>query len=330
MTSADIHRARKTLWQITKAQSQKSLNNIHDTLKSSTVEKNSWHVSHPINKLTSIEALIDQFWTPFLQSFPDLERQNDIFLAGTFNNKTWVASSGHYLGTFSKDWLGIPKTDQLTYIRFGEFSECVDGRVADTYMLLDIVGVARQAGVNLIPKSKGVEMIAPAPLTHDGVRQTSSPDEVSAQSLSLVEAMADELLKFDQKSLASMNLAPYWHKDMHWYGPSGIGAMRGLNGFQKYHQEPFLKFVPDRVGGNHVARFADGDYVASAGWPSIRATTSGSDWIDTKLPAGMAVTMRVMDFWRREKNVLRENWVFIDIPHVFLQLGIDVFDCVKN
>jgi hypothetical protein len=40
--------------------------------------------------------------------------------------------------------------------------------------------------------------------------------------------------------------------------------------------------------------------------------------------------MRVMDFWRREGDRLRENWVLIDIPDVFHQCGIDVFEQLKG
>jgi hypothetical protein len=32
--------------------------------------------------------------------------------------------------------------------------------------------------------------------------------------------------------------------------------------------------------------------------------------------------MRVMDFWRREGNLLAENWVFIDLPDLLLQMGV--------
>jgi hypothetical protein len=35
--------------------------------------------------------------------------------------------------------------------------------------------------------------------------------------------------------------------------------------------------------------------------------------------------MRVADWWRREGDVLRENWVMIDIPELLLQMGVDVF-----
>lgn len=39
--------------------------------------------------------------------------------------------------------------------------------------------------------------------------------------------------------------------------------------------------------------------------------------------------MRVMDFWRREGNLLRENWVLIDTIEYFLQLGYDLFERLR-
>lgn len=36
------------------------------------------------------------------------------------------------------------------------------------------------------------------------------------------------------------------------------------------------------------------------------------------------MTMRVADWWRVEDGLLRENWVLIDLPHFFLQLGVDI------
>ena len=33
--------------------------------------------------------------------------------------------------------------------------------------------------------------------------------------------------------------------------------------------------------------------------------------------------MRVCDWWRRENQLLVENWVFVDVPHALLQLGYD-------
>ncbi|NJO38735.1 MAG: ester cyclase [Rhizobiales bacterium] len=96
-------------------------------------------------------------------------------------------------------------------------------------------------------------------------------------------------------------------------------------GFQDFHQRPFLRAVPDRKGGNHKARFAEDDYVASTGWPSLRATLTGPNWLGLP-PTGARVDMRVMDWWRCEGGLLRENWVLIDLLDVQIQCGLDPFD----
>jgi len=40
--------------------------------------------------------------------------------------------------------------------------------------------------------------------------------------------------------------------------------------------------------------------------------------------------MRVMDFYRREGDLIVENWVPIDMIHVLLQTGYDVFDELQS
>ena len=35
--------------------------------------------------------------------------------------------------------------------------------------------------------------------------------------------------------------------------------------------------------------------------------------------------MRSLDFWRIEKGKIRENWVMVDILHMYHQIGVDVF-----
>jgi hypothetical protein len=106
---------------------------------------------------------------------------------------------------------------------------------------------------------------------------------------------------------------------------AGIGATRGLKGFQDLHQRPFLRALPDRRGGDHKARFAEDDYACSTGWPSLRGTLSGPNWLGLP-PTGRQVGMRVMDWWRREGDRLRENWVLIDLLDVQIQCGLDPFD----
>ena len=124
-----------------------------------------------------------------------------------------------------------------------------------------------------------------------------------------------------------MNLQHYWHPRMSWYGPSGIGTARGIEGFRHWHQIPFLNGMPDRRGGttdeftSHF--FAEGDYVAVTGWPNMGMTVTGDGWLGIA-PSGQSITMRSLDFWRVEGGLIRENWVLIDLLDVYRQLGVDV------
>ena len=287
-----------------------------------------WHGPHPINTLRGYRAVLDGFWVPLLAALPDIERRDDILICGEFKAGAWVGASGYYTGTFANDWLGIPASGGILNIRFGEFSRLEAGKVQEVYLILDILDVLRQAGrwPSGLPKSPGVEDRVPGPATRDGVT-TASPVAESRQSLDLVEAMIKGLMEYDGRTLQSMAQQRFWHPQMMWYGPAGIGSSRALKGFQDVHQRAFLEAFPDRVGGDHKARIAEGNYVGSTGWPSVRATHLGP-WLGVP-PTGRRIGMRVMDFWRREGNLLRENWVFIDQLDLLLQMDFDVMERIR-
>ena len=288
-----------------------------------------WHGPHPLNDCAGIGAYVDTFWRPLLEACPDLERRDDILLGGPFRGERWLASTGHYVGTFANDWLGIPHTGGVLNIRFGEFSRFEGGRIVESYVILDLLDVLRQAGLEPRWRSLGAEDRVPGPATQDGIISAPADAGETARSLDLVERMIAGLMEYDGRSLASMGMERFWHPRMMWYGPGGIGTTRGLAGFQAHHQEPFLRAFPDRKGGDHKARLAEGAYVASTGWPSVRATHTGDGWLGMAA-TGKRVGMRVMDFWRAEGSLLVENWVFIDIIDLLLQMGVDVLAGLKK
>jgi hypothetical protein len=83
--------------------------------------------------------------------------------------------------------------------------------------------------------------------------------------------------------------------------------------------------MPDRGGIPNVgAFFADGDYVGFTAWPGMRMTVTGDGWLGIA-PSNQAITMRSLDFWRCENGLIRENWVLVDLLHVYKQIGVDVF-----
>jgi hypothetical protein len=47
------------------------------------------------------------------------------------------------------------------------------------------------------------------------------------------------------------------------------------------------------------------------------------------MPAsGRRIGVNGLDFWRREDDMFTENWVFVDMVHLFWQLGVDLLGLI--
>jgi len=328
MTTSDTQKNKEIVWSFWQKLTSTESDSIADVIQSYVHKDISWCGPHPINQLQGTDALVSGFWRPLLRSFPDIRRNSYVFMGGPFEDKDWVCAAGCFTGTFAGDWLGIPATGRETNIRFGEFCCLKEDKIAETYILLDLIDVMLQAGYRVLPPSPGDENYFPRPSQGDGLLLTPQDDLVSEESLQLVEEMLDGLGKYNGTDLGSMNMATYWHPQMHWYGPCGIGTACSLKEYEEVHARPFLHAFPDRKGAGHKARVADGHYVASTGWPSVLATHA-QEYLGC--PAtGKRVGMRVMDWWRCEGDLLVENWVFIDMIDLFLQLGVDIFEMLNS
>jgi len=309
-----------------------------------------WHVSHPLNELHGPSSVDEQFYGPLLSAFPDLERRTDIFFGGHWTSPPegeigfsppharaegwWATATGHYVGTFRQPWLGIAPTGEPAALRFGEFyrwqprADGSGGQIVEARVLLDIVDLARQAGRPLLPPSRGLEWLVPGPAPHDGLLLGSTDPAAGQESMRRTLAMIKGLFDFDGVNLDTMGMERFWHPQMMWYGPCGIGTTRGVRGFQRHHQQPFLHAFPDRKGMGHRARFAEGPFVASTGWPSVGATHAGNY---LGVPAtGRRIGMRVADWWRCDGTWLTENWVLIDLPHLMLQMDVDLLAALRD
>lgn len=286
--------------------------------------------AHPVNQLEGLEEMAAKVWQPLKHSFPDLERYDDIFMAGHWQDHDWVSATGYYYGTFAHDLLGIPAHHGWAYLRFGEFYKIEGGKIVDCYVILDWIDLMRQAGVNPLPPARGIEGLCPGPSSRDGVMLATMPTEQSARSLACVERMIFEGMHgFDGVDHATMNMDRYFTQNLMWYGPGGIGTTRSFDGFMRFHEIPWNEAFPDFRGGSHVARFGDGNYICSTGWPSIRGTHTGKELFG--VPAtGKSITIRVMDWWRAEGDLLIENWIFIDIPELLMQINYDLFARMRD
>ena len=124
----------------------------------------------------------------------------------------------------------------------------------------------------------------------------------------------------------AMEMPKYWHPKMNWYGPTGIGTARGIDGFRNWHQIPFLNGMPDRgqnLNGTKLHFFADGDYVGVTGWPNMSLSITQGGWLGIP-PVNKPIKLRSLDFWRIENDLIRENWVLVDLLDMYDQIGVDV------
>lgn len=306
---------------------------IAKILKENLTEDVILNITKPYSEITGIDGFADKFWLPLVDSFPDIEIQPYILIGGENEGKNIVDVTGNFIGTFKRDWLGIPACHQKINIRFTAHYLFENNLIKQAWYFLDMLDVMRQAGFEFFT-SKGDEGMAMAPMTCDGIVISSSAAVESKKSFELTNAMINGLLDYDEKTLDSMKQERFWDvQNMMWYGPSGIGTTKGLKEFQEKHQIPFLQAFPNRgvVKDNSLTNYsniADGNYTCHFGFPIMNGKHTGDGWLGLRA-TNKEFTMRVMDFWRREDDNLKENWVFIDMIDVLLQFGVDVFELLK-
>ncbi len=284
-----------------------------------------WDVAYPINRLEGIDAVLEGLILPLRKALSHTRRRDEIFIGGPNRRGAgeWVASITHYVGNFDAPLLGIVPNNRTVFLRSGEFYRIENGRIAEAKLIVDFLDLLRQIDRFPLPRMLGTEMLFPGPATHDGVLP-GGPESGTA-TLDIVEGMLRDLSAFDPETFTSKDQTGddgYWHEDMMWYGPGGIGSNYRWSGFVKDHRESFLRAFPDRLGGDHYCRIGDGDYAAVSGWPSMTMTHMG-DYLGVEA-TGRALTLRVMDFYRCAGGKIRENWVLLDYLELFKQMGFDL------
>lgn len=326
---------KQIVWDFWQALDQADADQIDAVTRMAMAADVAWHGPDPINRLDGVSAFAADFWTPLKQSFPDLKRQTHLFVSGKSNGRIdgditqdgrmWVSGTGYLTGTFARDYLTIPATGGEVNIRWGEFCRMEDGKIVEVYFLLDLVDLMQQAGYQVLPPSRGQDHLYPPPAAGDGILLDAQDAQESAYSLDHIRRFIfDGLNSYDQSELESMGMADFFHPDVQWYGPGGIGACLSLKEFEDYHQQPWLVAYPDRQVQNLDALFAEGAYTGAPGWAGVIATHTGQ-YLDC--PAtGKRIEFNGLDWWKRDGEMYAENWVFVDMIHLFRQFGVDLFD----
>lgn len=288
--------------------------------------------AHPIGDVVGYEALSRAVFRPLRDALPDLERVEYIRIAGRdADGAMWVGSGGYYLGTWRQPWLGIRPSGVAAMMRFHEFYRIEGGLCVEIQALWDIPEMMMQAGLWPMAPQLGRFLPAPAPMTQDGLGP-HDPALSDTHAQHVIDMLVALQKHPSQGGPEVMQMERFWHPNFMWYGPAGIGTGRGIEGFRRAHQIPFLNAMPDR--GQHpegtIHHFmAEGAYVGVTGWPNMQQTLSGGGWLGLP-PTGQKITLRSLDFWRLENGLIRENWVLVDLLDMYAQIGVDVFARMKE
>jgi len=308
-------------------------NSIAKVIRKFTKPELQWYGVYPFNEQKGGDAVAEVFWIPFLSAWSNVQRRQDIFLAGTseIDNADWVISMGHFMGLLDVNWLGLPASRKIAFLRYADFNCIKDGKIIRSSFFCDLIGLMHQLGLNPLPLQTGASFVYPGPRTHDGLLIEPQDQQESQKTLKLVNQMIGDLTDLNKNENDCPHpdlLKKTWHDDMIWYGPAGIGASYTIPRYQEQHQFPFRRGLKDKVFNGHICRFAEGNYAGFFGWPNLTNTPIGGF---LGLPASnIAADMRVVDIYRREGEKLSENWVLIDLPWWLKQQGVDVLERTKT
>ena len=291
-----------------------------------------WRGSYPFNELTGSDAVAATFWTPYKEAFAPIQRRENIFFADKNRldgrETTWVCSMGHMLGHFHKPWIGIQPNHKMTFLRYCEFHRVENGKIQESALHIDVMGIMLQVGSRVIPEATGFVTITPGPQTQDGLLLDARPAEEGKATLDLIERMIHRLIDTGVKTTIE-DLQLDWRDDMLWWGPAGIGASYTQQGYLKGHTRPFedgLEFI--RHNG-HIVRLGEGSYGGFFGYPSMTMRATGG-YMGLTTDGDKLADMRIVDLYRRDGDKLAENWIFIDHLWFLKQLGVDLLERHHN
>lgn len=297
-----------------------------------------WQGFRPANDCTGIQNYMDAYVTPLRQGLRALERQTHILMAGASDGKAdgsedgaiWVGATGYLCARQVSEMWGLPSRHSNVRLRWGEFLEFnASGQITRIQCLIDVIDWLEQLGLSPLPRPKGAPFVYPAPTGVEGVLLTESDPKETVATLKFArDFIYGGLNAFDSQDLNSMAMDQFFHPNLKWYGPGGIGACLSFKEFQSFHQAPYLKAFPDRKVQDLDNLIADGPFIGASSLPGVKMSHTGP-YLGHGA-TGNTLFVHGVDFWLLQNNQLTENWVFVDMIHLFEQMGIDLMQKVAH
>lgn len=282
-----------------------------------------FHGPAPVGDLKGREAFETAMLEPIRAAMPQAAKRPYLYFGGEFMGHVWVGATGDIEGEMTSPLFGVPPGAGCRKLRFGEFYRFEGDRIAEIRCLLDVPGLAHQAGIEMFPSFSGRARIPEGPPAEIGIVKTPQDPNLTETTRSLVENMiVGGCNSLEGSDMASQGLEQYWQEDMAWHGPWGIGSAYGLQEFYDHAQGPSVRSFPGRKGSWPKEAFVAEARVAGFAGQFI-GTFSGVPFRGIE-PTGRKITKRVMDFYTSRDGRLAENWVLIDLIRFASDCGVDL------
>ena len=205
---------------------KEGISNLDQNLQNAFSNDVNINCFYPLNEFIGIDEFKERFWKPLFNSFPDIERREQLVISGAFRDKIQVGTISTLSGVFKKTWLGIKPNMKMVNLKFCEIHELKNNKIIESYILIDLIDLLIQIGLNPLKTSRGSEGSWLSPINTDGVNFFEKDMQVSKASLeqSLImqrslnikpelEVSSDKDLK---ERLINHPQNDYWHDKMVW------------------------------------------------------------------------------------------------------------------
>eukprot|EP00929_Paragymnodinium_shiwhaense_P056546 TRINITY_DN282_c0_g2_i1.p1 TRINITY_DN282_c0_g2~~TRINITY_DN282_c0_g2_i1.p1 ORF type:complete len:593 (+),score=124.87 TRINITY_DN282_c0_g2_i1:72-1850(+) len=264
---------------------------------------------------------------------------NDAFKAVKFNQMIFVGeeatgSTTTYGKAFWRNDFAYGKmkaTHKPVMFRICDFYRFRGDKISYNWMMIDMVGLAHQSG-----EAEGKRVLPAAPVLRDdgyfrppdaldgapAPQSELTPPEMREDSRKVANALLEREWFSLSKSLSSDDL---WHADtMNYYGPVGVGHAQGYKAY-KQHVLGVLRNGFSDTSYTLDVLSCEGAYCAAHGY--VHGTHTGC--FLGEQPTGKRVSLRMGMHWRIVDGKAAEGWAMWDVPALFKQLGVELFDRLK-
>lgn len=327
---SDLQSAKAVVRNLNAALDRATPEQVVTALKAYVTPDYRWRGMHPFDELAGASAVAASFWSPLKSALVPLQRRPDIFLAGynslEQDNTIWVVEMGHWMGLWDSAWIGIAPSHKIAFLRYAEFHCVEDDKITETACYVDLLNLVAQKDQHKLRTGTGVTVLTPGPLTHNGLLYDPQIENEGRTTVDLITAMINDL-RANAVHSPDAHLTQFWTPDMCWFGPGGIGASAFFDGYRRGHAGPFEQGLEYVRHTEHVCRIGEGNFGGFFGYPSLTVRSTGG--FMGLPPSDTPADMRIVDLYRRDKDKLAENWIFIDLPHFFSMQGINLLNQLK-